>query len=117
MPKLLLLSNRAVVRDFTLTPGTLRIGRKSDNDIILDDASVSGHHADIITTPSEFLDDVLEARVRDNNSTNGTSVNGIRVTDQLLKHPDLIKIGVFELRYSDEASGVVEQTRLLIADE
>ena len=117
MPKLLLLNNRAVVRDYSLTPGTLRIGRKADNDIILDDPSVSGHHAVIVTKPSEFLDDLLEVRLRDNNSTNGTSVNGTRITDQLLKHPDLIKIGVFELRYSDEDGGAHEQTRLLIADE
>jgi pSer/pThr/pTyr-binding forkhead associated (FHA) protein len=117
MPKLLLLSNRTVVRDYTLTPGTLRVGRKADNDIILDDSTVSGHHAVIVTKPSEFLAEVLEVRVRDNDSTNGTHVNGIRVTEQLLKHPDLIKIGVFELRYSDEAGGAVEQTRWLISDD
>ena len=117
MPKLLVLANRAVVRDYQLTPGTLRIGRKADNDVILDDASVSGHHADLIATPSEFLDDALEVRLRDNNSTNGTRVNGIKITDQLLKDPDLIKIGVFELRYSDETGEQAGQTRLLIEDE
>lgn len=117
MPKLLVLANRAVVRDYQLTPGTLRIGRKADNDIILDDASVSGHHADLITRASAFLDDVLEVTLRDNNSTNGTRVNGLKITDQLLKDPDLIKIGVFELRYSDEAGEQAGQTRLLIEDE
>jgi pSer/pThr/pTyr-binding forkhead associated (FHA) protein len=117
MPKLLLLANRAVVRDYQLTPGTLRIGRKADNDIVLDDSSVSGHHADVITRASEFLDEALEVTLRDNNSTNGTRVNGIKITDQLLKHPDLIKIGVFELRYSDEAVELAGQTRLLIEDE
>lgn len=117
MPKLLLLANRAVAREFELTPGTLRIGRKADNDILLEDSSVSGHHADIITRPSEYLDEVLEVRLRDNNSTNGTSVNGIKISDQVLKHPDLIKIGVFELRFSDEAGAPDEPTRLLIEEE
>ena len=85
MPKLLLLSEGAVIRDYPLESGTLRIGRKADNDIILDDSSVSGWHAEVETRPSEFLDNVLEVRLRDLNSTNGTL--GFVVENEPLRLP------------------------------
>ena len=49
-----------------------RIGRLSDNDIVLDDANVSRHHAVIIDTGTSFV-------ISDLRSANGVNVRGERI--------------------------------------
>ena len=49
-----------------------RIGRLSDNDIVLDDANVSRHHAVIIDTGTSFV-------ITDLRSANGVNVRGERI--------------------------------------
>jgi DNA-binding SARP family transcriptional activator len=51
---------------------TTRIGRLSDNDIVLDDANVSRHHAVIIDTGSSFV-------ISDLRSANGVDVRGEQI--------------------------------------
>ena len=89
--------NGQIVEDMSLTKETTTIGRKSDNDIHLDNLAVSGHHAKILT----ILNDSF---IEDTGSTNGTYVNGSLVKKQALKHGDTIKIGKHELKYINEAS-------------
>ena len=75
-----------------LKPGTVTIGRKPDNDFHLEDATVSGHHAKIVTYfQSSYIEDL--------SSTNGTFVNGRRVRMHTLHGGDIISIGKFELRF------------------
>lgn len=50
-------------------PGVLSIGRQGDNDIVMDDQTISGYHAKIIKRVDGFF-------LRDNDSTNGTLLNG-----------------------------------------
>ena len=50
----------------------IRIGRLSDNDIVLDDANVSRHHAVIIDTGTSFV-------ITDMRSANGVDVGGERI--------------------------------------
>ncbi|WAC10147.1 FHA domain-containing protein [Dyadobacter pollutisoli] len=56
-----------------MKPQKLRIGRKPDNDIVVDDPSVSGYHA--LAT----LGDGNSAILEDNDSSNGTYVDGVRI--------------------------------------
>ena len=49
-----------------------RIGRLPDNDIVLDDVSVSRHHAVIIDTGTSFV-------ITDLRSANGVDVGGERI--------------------------------------
>ena len=89
--------NGQVVEDFTLTKETLTIGRKIDNDIHLDNLSVSGHHAKILTILNDsFIEDV--------GSTNGTYLNGTLIKKQILKNGDVVKIGKHQLKYVNAAS-------------
>ena len=61
--------NGQVLEDISLTKETTSIGRKSDNDIQLDNLAVSGHHAKILSILNDsFIEDV--------GSTNGTYLNG-----------------------------------------
>jgi pSer/pThr/pTyr-binding forkhead associated (FHA) protein len=54
----------------------LTIGRLGDNDVKLDEESVSSHHAEIIASNGGAL-------LRDLNSTNGTFHNGEQVTGEV----------------------------------
>ncbi|MFT8348449.1 FHA domain-containing protein [Clostridium saccharoperbutylacetonicum] len=65
----------------------LTIGRKSDNLIVLNEQHISGNHAKILVrNDSLFLEDL--------NSTNGTYLNGTKITGKVkLSNKDEIKIG------------------------
>ena len=79
---------------FTLS-NALTIGRVDDNDIVVtDDSFVSSHHARIEIRPDSVW-------VLDLKSTNGTFVNGQRVTDaRSVRKGDRIQVGgtVLEMR-------------------
>lgn len=78
-----------------LAAGTLTIGRKSDNDIHLDDSTVSGRHAKIVTYFSA-------SHIEDLGSTNGTFVNGRRVRMHTLRPGDVVAIGRHTLTVQDQ---------------
>jgi adenylate cyclase len=77
-------------RLFPLTGGRVRIGRGSDNDIVLADVSVSRNHAEIRRGPDGW-------HIHDLQSTNGVEVNRVAVRSAPLRPGDHITIGAFEL--------------------
>ncbi|MGU3497569.1 BTAD domain-containing putative transcriptional regulator [Mycobacterium sp. C31M] len=69
-----------------LVAAATRIGRLPDNDIVLDDVSVSRHHAVIIDTGTSFV-------VTDLRSANGVEVGGQRIRGTAtLNHGDRIRV-------------------------
>ena len=74
----------------------LSIGRRAHNDVVLDNLTVSGEHALILRNG-------IECTIRDLGSRNGTVVNGNAVTEQRLVDGDLIEIGIYRIRYIEEA--------------
>ena len=94
----------------------LTVGQSSRNDVVLRDERVSRRHCVI-----EWSDGVV--RVRDLGSTNGTTVNGIRVSSADLSGGGIITIGRTQLRvaHADEDSpkmigdsAPMRQLRLLV---
>ncbi len=71
----------------------LTIGRVADNTVVLNHPQVSAHHAELERVEGGY-------RVIDTNSTNHVYVNGQRVTNQLLRTGDEIRIGPFRLVYT-----------------
>ncbi|MFY9492307.1 MAG: ATP-binding cassette domain-containing protein [Mycobacterium sp.] len=71
-------------------PGSLTIGRATDNDIVIPDVLASRHHATLIPTPGGM-------EIVDNRSINGTFVNGTRVDKALLDEGDVVTIGNVDL--------------------
>jgi hypothetical protein len=66
---------------FPTRKAVLAIGRDLDNDVIIDSTSVSRYHAEIRLTDNRYV-------VYDLNSTNGTTVNGFAVIEQVLADGD-----------------------------
>lgn len=85
-----------VLHSLTLGKESISIGRRPYNDVPLDDLTVSGEHAVIVSEAGEWL-------VKDLNSRNGTIVNGTPVKSRRLQHGDLIEVGIYRLRYLVEA--------------
>src|SRR3569832_1033401 len=77
---------------YPLATGKTKVGRAPDNQLILQDASVSAHHCDIEVHGPEVI-------VHDGGSANGTWLNGTRVTGQRpVRNNDLIRFGTVEAR-------------------
>jgi hypothetical protein len=70
-----------------------RIGRGSDNELVLDTKHVSRYHAVLLAGP-------VHTSIEDLNSTNGVFVNGKRVARQVLKDGDRVTVGRTSFRYS-----------------
>ena len=73
---------------FLLDTDVVSIGRSPESDVFLDDVTVSRKHAQILRSSNEFS-------ISDMHSLNGTYVNSISVTNQLLRMGDEIQIGKF----------------------
>ncbi|MGB7623643.1 MAG: SpoIIE family protein phosphatase [Terriglobia bacterium] len=69
-----------------ISQSVLKIGRNSENHVILNDPSISRFHAEIRPQNGSFY-------VVDVGSKNGTIVNGERVTERKLAHGDRIQLG------------------------
>src|SRR5262249_3240642 len=67
----------------------VRIGRSSSNDLVLtgNDTRASSRHAEVFFDGKNFL-------IKDLKSTNGTFVNGLRVTETKLQNGDTIEFGL-----------------------
>lgn len=83
----------------------LSIGRLGQNDIVIDDTSVSSQHAVIECKANPDFPEVKEFFIRDLGSTNGTEVNGEKITQtRRLHHQDEIKIAWNSFKFLDEDS-------------
>jgi hypothetical protein len=74
-----------------------RIGRGSDNELVLDTKHVSRYHAVLLAGP-------VHTSIEDLNSTNGVFVNGKRVARHVLKDGDRVTIGKTHYRFSVRSS-------------
>lgn len=83
---------------FPLRQGRQTIGRRTDNDIVIDDSSVSGAHGWIIVHPGHYV-------IMNTLSTNGTYVNDRRVHEAVLKHGDHVRLGEVEFRFLTREHG------------
>ncbi len=94
MPKLIITREGVSLRDYPLDQQRTTIGRKAGNDVLLDDQTVSSEHAAVSLMGAPAITDL--------DSTNGTFVNGVRISKQELRHGDVIRIGQHELKFIDE---------------
>ena len=95
MPKLVVFSSTP--SEIELSDGSTSIGRGPSNDITLDDKSVSKRHA--LVTVQKLKDGAFKVQIADLHSTNGTFVNGSKVTYHTLEDSDQLSIGTVQCAY------------------
>jgi pSer/pThr/pTyr-binding forkhead associated (FHA) protein len=98
MPKLILTTEAQGKVAYEFAEGSITIGRAPDNMIVIDDPSVSNRHALMELSGETY-------RLKDLDSTNGTKVNGVPVTETILRFEDRIRFGAIDARYEPDMSG------------
>ncbi|MBX3244850.1 MAG: FHA domain-containing protein [Acidobacteria bacterium] len=99
------LSEPQLIRTFSFSDkASLTIGRDADNDISLDGLQISNRHAKLSLRGGEIF-------AEDLGSTNGTFVNGVRISRQAVSPSDQIHIGTFLLRCDASGQIAVYDTR------
>jgi hypothetical protein len=82
----------------SLRAGRQTIGRRRDNDIVLNDLSVSASHAWIMNQQGHYV-------IMNTLSTNGTFVNGKRIHEATLRHGDRVRFGQLEFTFLTRERG------------
>ena len=96
MAKLVVLSAGLAGRSQEIKADKTTIGRVDDNSFQLAEPSVSSHHCEVFLRGSDVV-------VHDLNSTNGTFINGEKVTGEaVLKPGQTLRLGQLELRLETE---------------
>ncbi|MEZ4461122.1 MAG: FHA domain-containing protein [bacterium] len=73
-------------RELVLDQNVITIGTLHDNDIVLDDETVSRHHCRIVQEDEEYVAIDLQ-------STNGTFINGVRIRAAYLAPGLIVTVG------------------------
>lgn len=102
MARLILSLEGQVLAEYNMNKERYTVGRLPDNDIRIDNPSVSGHHSLIINILNDsFLEDL--------SSTNGTYVNGKLIKKHALQHGDIITVGMHQLRFVEDEDSQQEE--------
>ncbi|HXA48088.1 MAG TPA: FHA domain-containing protein, partial [Burkholderiaceae bacterium] len=92
MPKIILTVNEAILTVLPLTKERTTIGRRPNNDMVVDHVAISSEHAAIIASNNTFI-------LEDLNSTNGTEVNGHSIKRYHLQNNDVIGLAPYLIRF------------------
>ncbi len=100
MAHLIGISESVKGRQFQIGKERTPIGRNSANDVVIDDPTVSSQHCYIAIRGARAV-------IHDLNSTNGTSVNGKRITELEIESGHRITVGAVEFEFvaGDEKTG------------
>lgn len=96
MAKLVVLSEGMTGRTHELKVEKTTIGRVEDNTFPIAEPSVSSHHCEVVVRGADVV-------VKDLDSTNGTYINGERITEASLKPGQVLRLGQIELRLETDA--------------
>src|SRR5436190_18572023 len=92
MSRLLIQRGAGGTEEILLKPGANRLGRNEQNDLPINDPSVSSFHCEI-----NFEHDTLV--VKDLGSTNGTFINSVPIRQAILEPGQTLKLGSVELLF------------------
>jgi pSer/pThr/pTyr-binding forkhead associated (FHA) protein len=109
MASLTLRNDDAVVKEYAVGEN-VTIGRLTDNVIAIDSPSVSSHHAYVFRSADDFM-------IEDLQSTNGTFVNGKRISRCKLAHGDVVGVGKHKLVFNQLAEAAASQSPEALASE
>ena len=107
--KLILALDGEILREYEIDRSYMSIGRKHENDVQLNDLTVSGRHALISQSGNNIF-------VEDLNSTNGTLVNGNYISKSSLQHGNVIQIGHHLFTFFNDDKETYEPTMFIKAE-
>jgi pSer/pThr/pTyr-binding forkhead associated (FHA) protein len=102
MPFLRHYANGAAIGAVELTK-ELTIGRAKDNTIVLDDGTVSSHHASVCQRGNDYV-------MIDNGSTNGIQFNGKKVVEHVFAENDVVTLGTHDFEFVHKLPQEFEKT-------
>jgi pSer/pThr/pTyr-binding forkhead associated (FHA) protein len=102
MAKLVVLTDTLKGLSHELKVERTTVGRVEDNTFPIAEASVSSHHAEILLKGTDVV-------IKDLNSTNGTFINGERISEGTLKPGQTLRLGNVELKLDGPASNAKKQ--------
>ena len=91
MAKLVVLTQSMAGRSFDLAGERTTVGRVEDNAFQIAEPSVSSRHCEILLRGEEVV-------IKDLNSTNGTFINGEKISESVLKPGQTLRLGNVELK-------------------
>ena len=91
MAKLVVLSEGLTGKTYELKVEKTTVGRLEDNAFQIAEPSISSHHCEVLLRGNDIV-------VKDLNSTNGTFINGEKVSETALKHGQILRLGQVEMR-------------------
>jgi len=89
--KLSVIAGPARGKEIIARRGIIRVGTSEDNDLVINDDSVSRRHLELRLRGDEI-------RAVDLRSTNGTTINGVKIKEAIVEAGAIIKVGDTELR-------------------
>lgn len=92
MPEIVLKLGDTVLQTVVFDKDIMSIGRSRDNDVVVENLSVSRNHARIRRQGGKYI-------LTDLNSANGTYVNGVRVSKTEIVDDDVISIGKHKMQF------------------
>jgi pSer/pThr/pTyr-binding forkhead associated (FHA) protein len=91
MAKLVVLTQSMAGRSYDLAGELTTVGRVEDNAFQIAEPSVSSRHCEILLRGTDVV-------VKDLNSTNGTFINGEKISESVLKPGQTLRLGNVELK-------------------
>lgn len=113
MPQLIVSVEGVEIKHVYLQKDRTTLGRSPDNDIVLENMVVSGHHCVF------ELHGLADVFIEDLRSTNGTYINGKMVKRQRLHDGEVIAIGNFRIQFleaTERSSGFAAETTTMKFD-
>lgn len=104
MPKLVVLSQGLAGKTHELKGEKVTVGRVEDNTFLIAEPSVSSHHCEIEMRGEEVF-------VKDLESTNGTFIDGNKITESVLKQGQVLRLGQIEMRLEGDQSQAAAPSR------
>jgi len=103
MAKLVILTQGMTDRAHELKADRTTIGRVEDNMFQIAEPSVSSHHCEVLLRGKDVV-------IKDLGSTNGTFINGEKITESVLQPGQTLRLGNIELRLDTGAPGARAST-------
>jgi pSer/pThr/pTyr-binding forkhead associated (FHA) protein len=97
MAKLVLLSAGMTGRTHDLKTEKTTVGRVEDNSFQIAEPSVSSHHCEVLLRGNDVI-------IKDLSSTNGTYINGEKISESPIKPGQILRLGQVEMRLETDAA-------------